>query len=146
MSIQRDTPCECVIELVRDIRLGTEKNEYLDPLTIRLVHDLCQRLDELSIGQIHTSVDENAERTTVIGVSDAREFTLARLTSSDTPLAAPDTTDAGTADTRFGGVWDDGIVLLIPHGPLVTDAVIHSVEEEETPSQDLSHRRLLALL
>lgn len=92
MSIQRNTLYEGVIELLRDIRIGTERNEALDPRTIGLVHDLCQRLDGLNIGQIHTLVDENAERTTVIGVSEAREFTLASLTSSDVGNSVADLT------------------------------------------------------
>ncbi|KAK0264077.1 hypothetical protein LTR54_018224 [Friedmanniomyces endolithicus] len=93
MSIQRDTLCE-------DIRIGTERNEYLDPPTIRLVHDLCQRLDGLNLGQIHTLVDENAKRTTVIGVSNAREFTLARLTSSDVRTSVADTSKTSMKGAR----------------------------------------------
>ncbi|KAK3669998.1 Protein kinase protein rad53 [Recurvomyces mirabilis] len=92
VSIQRNTIYECVVELLRDIRTGTERSEDLDSPTIRLVRDLCQRLDELNIGQLHTLVSENAERTTVIAVSKAREFTLASLTSSDVGNSVADLT------------------------------------------------------
>ena len=54
---------ECVLELLRDIRIGTESNETLDSRTIALVHDLCQRLDRLNIEKIRTQTDDEAEGT-----------------------------------------------------------------------------------
>ncbi|KAK3114101.1 hypothetical protein LTR53_007919 [Teratosphaeriaceae sp. CCFEE 6253] len=87
---QPDTMYECVLELLRDIRIGTESNETLVSRTIALVHDLCQRLDRLNIENICTETDDEAERTTVIGVSETQNFTLASLTSSDVASSMAD--------------------------------------------------------
>ncbi|KAK0837771.1 hypothetical protein LTS02_017903 [Friedmanniomyces endolithicus] len=87
---QRDTMYECVLELLRDIQTGSESSETLDSRTIGLVHDLCQRLDRLNIERIRTQIDDDAERTIVIGVSEAQDFTLASLTSSDVANSVAD--------------------------------------------------------
>ncbi|KAK0973035.1 hypothetical protein LTR54_017428 [Friedmanniomyces endolithicus] len=81
---------ECVLALLRDIQMGTESNETLDSRTIVLVQDLCQRLDRLIIERIRTQIDEEAECTTVIGVSEAQDYTLASLTSSDVANSVAD--------------------------------------------------------
>ena len=82
---------ECVLELLRDIQTGTESNETLDSRTIALVHDLCQRLDRLNIENIRNQTDDEAERTIiVIGVSEAQDFSLVSLTSSDVASSVAD--------------------------------------------------------
>jgi hypothetical protein len=118
---QRGTMYECVLELLRDIQMGTESNETLDSGTVALIHDLCQRLDWLNVERIRTQVDDEAERTTVIGVSKAQDYTLASLTSSDVANSVADLarhfihiTDLLSSDTQrtqASGVNQDSVRL-----------------------------------
>ncbi|KAK1807767.1 hypothetical protein LTR12_017882 [Friedmanniomyces endolithicus] len=73
--MSRRNPCFCIAR--------TESNETLDSRTVALIQNLCQRLDWLNVDRNRTQVDDEAERTTVIGISEAQDYTLASLTSSD---------------------------------------------------------------
>jgi len=73
--MRRRNPCFCIAR--------TESSETLESRTVALIQNLCQRLDWLNVDRIRAQVDDEAERTTVIGVSEAQDYTLASLTSSD---------------------------------------------------------------
>ena len=79
-SGQQRATCESVLELLKDMQVD---DEAIDSRTSDLVHSLCRKFERLGIVEVIRSIDQDAERTTLMAVTEAREFELASFTSSD---------------------------------------------------------------
>ena len=78
---QRGPMYESVLELLKDVQM--DGDEATDSHTSDLVQELCRKFEQLEITEIVKSIDQNAQRTILTAVTEAREFPLASLTSSD---------------------------------------------------------------
>jgi hypothetical protein len=72
---------ESVLELLRDIQIDSD--EATDSRTSDLVHSLCRKFEQLEIAEVIKSIDQDAELTILMAVTEAREFKLASFTASD---------------------------------------------------------------
>ncbi|KAK0265277.1 hypothetical protein LTS00_017998, partial [Friedmanniomyces endolithicus] len=78
----RNTMLECLLEIVEEIRVKIDDEENISAYAVTLLTDLCQRLEQLQIGEIRTYTDHE-DHTTIVGVFGTKKVTLATLTSSD---------------------------------------------------------------
>ena len=72
-----------VLEFLKDMQIGDGSNESPAARTPGSIDTLCQQFKRLKIAEVKMHNDHVTEQTIVTAVSEAREFMLASLTSSD---------------------------------------------------------------
>ena len=83
VSSQHRTMHRNVLELLKDMQIGDGSNKRPDACTPGSIDTLCQQFKRLKIAEVKMHNDHVTEQTIVTAISEAREFTLASLTSSD---------------------------------------------------------------
>ena len=156
ISDRQSTMYESVLELLRDMHNGLDSGETTDSHTTGLVQTLCHQLERLKIAEIKTNTDD-AERTILTAVTEAREFTLASLTSSDLAnsvadlaehlsrlmqLYSPDPqTLSESAKKNRSSDGDLGAAISPPIGPAVNETDRAKVVSFQTASVSGTTRR-----
>ena len=74
---------QTVVELLNDVQIGDSRNEHPDSLTHGLIETLREQFRQLKINKVKVHNNDGAEQTIVTAVSEARDFVLASLTSTD---------------------------------------------------------------
>ena len=90
-----------VLELLQNLQDGEDGNQSIDSHTTTLIQGLCHQFERLKVVEIKKRTNHEAGGITLTAITEAREFTLANLTSADLANSVAELADRLTQIMRL---------------------------------------------